>query len=176
MSIIDKALESYVKFSASSSAIKNDKYMIIVDMTKPSNEKRLYLYNIAKRSIERAHHTAHGINSSDPNNPAMAVSFSNTPNSRKTSLGAMCTGEVYTGKYGRSLKLYGLEQGKNDNVYKRFIVIHSSLYVTDSYIRKRGYCGRSWGCFAVDPAISNQLIDDVKNGTFLFCYGKDNEK
>ena len=34
----------------------------------------------------------------------------------------------------------------------------------------KGYLGRSWGCFAVNPAYANTLIKLVKGGTVLFAY------
>jgi hypothetical protein len=167
--ILNTCLQSYNKYLANNSCIRDD-IIVIVNMNRPSYEKRLYIYNLKTKTIEREHHVSHGIGSSDPNNPARAITFSNTPSSRRTSLGAMYTGEVYKGKYGKSLKLYGLEKGKNDNVARRTIVIHPAPYVSDAYIRKYGYCGRSFGCFALDGAVSSGLIDLIKDGVFLYCY------
>lgn len=144
--------------------------LVIVNMREPSYRKRLYVYDMASKTHIRNHHCSHGTSSSDPRNKSLAVRFSNTPNSHMTSLGAMMTEDVYYGRHGRSLRLIGLEKGKNDNVYRRDIVIHSASYVTDKYIRVTGRCGCSFGCFAVDPAISNSLIDLIKEGTLLYCY------
>jgi len=33
--------------------------------------------------------------------------------------------------------------------------------------------GRSWGCPAVRPAISQQLIDDIKDGSLIWTYFPD---
>jgi hypothetical protein len=33
--------------------------------------------------------------------------------------------------------------------------------------------GRSWGCPAVRPTISRQLIDDIKDGSLVFTYFPD---
>ena len=45
----------------------------------------------------------------------MATSFSNLPESNQSSIGLYQTGQTYTGKHGRSLRLLGLEPGFNDN-------------------------------------------------------------
>lgn len=139
---------------------------VVIDFSKPSYEKRLFVYDKDDKLL-RSHHVAHGVNSSDPKNRAMAVSFSNKPGSHKSSLGKYKTAETYYGKHGYSLKLDGLEKGINDNARKRYIVIHPADYVTDSFIAKNGRAGQSHGCPAIDPAISKSLIDMIKEGVDL---------
>ena len=58
------------------------------------------------------------------NHWAWATKFSNTNDSHQSSLGLMRTGETYYGSYGYSLRLDGLEDGYNDAVRSRAIVIH----------------------------------------------------
>jgi hypothetical protein len=53
---------------------------------------------------------------------------------------------------------------------RRGIVIHGADYVNEQLINSQGYIGRSWGCPAVSPDISQSLIDDLKEGTCLFIY------
>ncbi len=163
MEAIDKAFESYRQHS-----VKSD-ILLVVDYRQPSNEKRLYVVDVASKEILSSHYVAHGTASTCTSNIAMACQFSNVVGSRKSSLGAMKTGAVYYGKYGKSLKLHGLE-ACNSQVFNRFIVMHSSAYVTAEYIRKNGYAGRSWGCLAIDPAESDKLIEQVKNGTFIYAH------
>jgi hypothetical protein len=169
---LKQAINAYYNFKPQVNGIQNTEKMIVVNMTEPSYRKRFYLYNFLTQQIEREHHCAHGIASSDPHNPAKAVYFSNTPKSRKSSLGAMYTGEIYHGKHGKSLRLFGLEKGINDNVYRRSIVIHGAYYCENKYIREAGRCGRSFGCFALDPAITSEVIEESKEGMFLYCYGE----
>lgn len=163
----DKALDKFIDFGKQ---IKNDKYMVVINMHEPSYRKRLYLVDVELDQLISSHHVAHGEGSSDSNNRAYAKYFSNKPNSHMSSLGAMITGGTYIGKHGYSLKLKGLEQGINDNVEKRSIVIHEANYVSDAYIIKNGRCGQSYGCPAIDGAISVGLINLVKNGCFVYIY------
>ena len=165
------ALKQFKKYKH---LVKNQDIMVYVDMTMPSYKQRLFVVDVKTGKILRDHHVAHGSKSNCKNNKAMACFFSNVIGSRKSSRGAMVTGKVYT--WGKrfptrnKLKLHGLIKGINDNVAKRAIVMHSSNYVTDSYIRRMGRAGNSWGCLAVDPAISDSLIDLIKDGTLVYVH------
>jgi hypothetical protein len=53
---------------------------------------------------------------------------------------------------------------------RRGIVIHGADYVSEGFIESQGYIGRSWGCPAVAPDISEPLIDLLKEGSCLFIY------
>jgi hypothetical protein len=139
--------------------------MVVVNYREPSHRKRLYV--VENGNIILTAHVAHGSGSSCSYNIDKACTFSNTPMSKRSSLGAMKTGAVYTGKYGKSLKLHGLDC-TNSRVYARFIVLHPSQYVTESYIIQHGYAGHSWGCLAVNPIVAPHLIDLIKDGVFVF--------
>lgn len=164
---VTKALQEYQKYK---DKVKKHDVLIAVNMAEPSYHKRLFVVRIDNGDVIRRHHVAHGINSSAHNDRAYAVKFSNVVGSRCTSLGAMVTAETYYGKHGLSCKLDGLEPGVNDNVRKRYVVIHSAAYVTDRYIITNGRAGQSDGCLAVDPAISKSLINLVKDGCFVYVY------
>ena len=144
--------------------------MIVINMKEPSYRKRLYLYDIVTQKYLTNHHVAHGSGSANPADKAYAVSFSNTPESHKSSKGAMITGNTYVGKHGRSCRLHGLEPEINDNVDARDIVIHAADYMTDDFILANNRAGCSWGCFALDPHIAQGFIDLVKGGTYLYVY------
>mgnify|MGYP000905816949 CR=1 FL=1 len=62
--------------------------------------------------------------------------FSNKNNSYSTSSGFYLTGNIYNGKHGESLELYGLEKGKNDNARKRTIVMHAAEYANKKFAEK----------------------------------------
>lgn len=150
--------------------VKKKDIIIVVNMKEPSYRKRLYVYDVDNQKILREHHCAHGINSCDPKDKAMAINFSNANASRKTCKGAQVTKEIWYGKHGKSLRIGGLEKGVNDNAYTRYIEIHPANYVTDPYIKQVGRAGTSWGCYAISPSISSDLIDLVEDGVFLYVH------
>jgi hypothetical protein len=114
-----------------------------------------------------AMHVAQGKNSG----AVYATRFSNTPGSLESSPGIFTTTtHQYIGEHGESLRVRGLEQGINNNVYNRAVVIHPAWYVTPHFIKQNGYAGRSWGCFAVNPAHVDQFIHTVQGGSVLFAY------
>jgi hypothetical protein len=87
-----------------------------------------------------------------------------------SSLGVFLTGDTYIGKHGLSLRLRGMEKGINDKSLERAIVIHAANYVSERVGTREGRIGRSWGCPAVRPEISRQLIETVRGGAFLLAY------
>jgi hypothetical protein len=150
---------------------KNDTLLSIIDFSKPSTEKRYYLIDLANKTLLYNTYTSHGVNTGED----LAMSFSNKEGSRKSSLGFYLTAETYEGKHGTSLKLDGLERGFNHRARRRYIVIHSADYVTDSFIKENGRLGRSWGCPALPPDVTQDIIQKIKNGSVLFIYGDDDD-
>lgn len=149
--------------------IANSNIISIIDFSKPSTEKRLFVIDVRNSKLLFNTYVAHGVNSGRE----MANEFSNSPESNKSSLGFYETENTYIGKNGYSLHLVGLERGINDNAYDRAIVMHGAGYVNEGFIRSQGYLGRSWGCPAVSPKLSKPIIDKIKNGTCLFIYNPD---
>jgi hypothetical protein len=144
--------------------------LTVIDYTRPSTKKRLWVYDLRSHALLFDELVSHGRGSGG----AMATSFSNEPDSHKSSLGLFRTGEAYVGTNGYSLRLDGLDRGLNDRARARAIVIHGAPYVNAATARANGYLGRSWGCPAVRPAIARNLIDTVKGGGLLFAYGAAN--
>lgn len=141
----------------------------IIDFTLPSTEKRFWVIDLATGNI--LHHTlvAHGKNSGE----LYAEKFSNKHDSNQSSLGFYRTGHTYVGKHGLSLKLDGMEPGINDRAAARAIVIHGASYVDESYAKKNGRLGRSWGCPAIPVDNHKEIITLLAGGTCLFIYYPD---
>jgi len=148
----------------------NKNLLTIIDYSRPSTSKRLYVIDLAKNAIVYKTYVAHGKNSGLNH----AESFSNHIQSHKSSLGFYITGSTYYGKHGYSLRLSGLEEEINDNAWKRAIVMHSASYVGEDFIQMNGRLGRSHGCPAIPIENHQYLIDLIKNNTCLFVYYPDN--
>ncbi len=147
--------------------IANDNIISIIDFTKSSSQKRLFVIDIAHYKLLFKTYVAHGQGSG----AAMATQFSNMPESFQSSLGFYRTSNTYTGKNGFSLKLCGLENGINSNAEDRGIVMHGAAYVSDG-IAQTGHLGRSWGCPAVPKNMNTSIIEKIKNGTCLFIFSE----
>ena len=149
--------------------IENENIISIIDFSKPSSQKRLFVIDLKNCKLLFNTYVAHGAKSGT----AIANQFSNIPESNKSSLGFYETSGTYMGKNGYSLYLQGMEKGINDNAYKRDIVMHGAEYVSENLIRLKGYIGRSWGCPAVPQQLHRPIIDKIKNGTCLFIFSPD---
>lgn len=143
--------------------------LTVIDFTKPSTEKRLFVIDLKLKKILFISYVAHGRNSGEK----YATSFSNREGSFKSSLGFYKTENTYYGKNGYSLVLDGLERGINDKAKERAIVMHGATYADPSTIRSCGRLGRSLGCPALPLAVSKKIIDTIKGGTLLYIHGDD---
>ena len=162
----DYALKGY-NYLKTKGRILNEDVISIVDFTKPSSQKRLFVIDLKNCRTLFNTYVAHGQGSGEE----FANKFSNVPSSYQSSLGFYITSETYVGKNGYSLRLNGIEAGINDKADERDIVMHGAPYVSESYIRSQGYIGRSWGCPAVPEKLSKPIIETIKNGSCLFVFG-----
>jgi hypothetical protein len=147
----------------------NEDIVSIIDFSKASTEKRLFVLDLEKHKILYHTYVAHGKNTG----ANIATKFSNNRGSNQSSLGLFRTGESYFGKHGYSLRLDGLEQGFNDNARIRAVVMHSAWYVSETFIHQHGRLGRSFGCPAVPVEHSKGIIDLIKGGSCLYIYAND---
>lgn len=138
----------------------------ICDFSQSSRDKRMYVIDVQHRKLLYRTYVAHGQNSGDE----YATSFSNDPDSYKSSLGFYVTMRTYLGHNGLSLKLNGVDPGYNDMALKRQIVLHGSSYVSAKYMKDYGELGTSLGCPALPTAVSGEIIHVVKGGSCLFIY------
>ena len=168
------ALESAWKALEAAGIEKNEvEVLAVIDFTKPSYLKRMELYRRDQCRAER-YLCAHGKNSGE----VFAVDFSNRTGSLQTSLGLFRVGESYRGSFGKSLKLHGLEPGKNDKAYARKIVFHSAWYVAPEIVNQNileglgSRLGKSLGCPAVETGELERVCSHLQPGTYLYIYGK----
>ena len=145
--------------------------LAVIDFSLPSSDQRLWIFDLEQRHLVLRDFVAHGQNSGEN----FATSFSNEVGSNQTSLGLFRTQETYFGKHGYSLRMDGLEPGINDNARDRAIVVHAADYVDPSWIDRQGRLGRSQGCPAVRPEIGQQVVDNLKDGQYMFAYYPDRD-
>ncbi len=138
----------------------------IVDFSKPSSTKRMFVIDMSDGQVLFNTYTAHGKNSG----LEYATDFSNKMESHKTSLGFFITLGTYVGANGYSLKLKGCEKGINNNAFERAIVIHGAAYANENYLQQNGYLGRSFGCPALPQNLNKEIINKIKDGSCLFLY------
>lgn len=161
--VFEKALTGY--YNMKYSGLLHDKSILtIADFDQNSINKRLYIIDVDQKKLVLNTWVAHGQNSGDDR----TTSFSNDQDSNQSSLGFYLTGEIYTGKHGKSLKLDGMDQGFNSNARERSIVVHGADYVSQQSINQLGRLGRSQGCPAVPSNLANQVINSISDHTVLF--------
>lgn len=141
----------------------------IVDFTVPSGKPRLAVANVLTGKVLVYTYVAHGKGSGQ----TYATRFSNRPGTDESSLGVYLTGRTYYGKHGYSLRLHGLDPAFNGAAYLRNIVVHSAAYVGRAFAQERGRVGRSWGCFALSPAVEDSVVRLIREHTVLVGYYPD---
>lgn len=171
-------LEGKISYSVFKNAIngsskikdKNSRYLTIIDFTKPSTEPRFLVLDFKNLKLLYYTYATHGKNSGK----IIPTVFSNAPNSYQSSLGFYLTDKKpYTGRYGYSLRLIGLENRFNSNAYSRAIVIHGAEYASKKYIDELGFLGRTYGCPAIPVELSKEVIDLISNKTVIYIAGND---
>lgn len=138
----------------------------ICDFSQSSRRKRLYILDIDDKKVLVNTYVAHGRKSGGE----YAKSFSNNPESHKSSLGFYITRNTYYGSHGLALNIQGMEKGINDKADERNIVIHGSEYVGSNFLRWNKFNGRSYGCPAVPAKETQRVINTIKGGSCLFIY------
>ena len=167
-SVLDLALGA-ASCAVKSGAVDQPRTLTVIDYSRPSSEKRLWVYDLNTRELLYEELVAHG----QGTGANLATKFSNQPDSHQTSLGLFVTDETYVGRNGYSLRLDGLDKGWNDRARDRAIVMHGAPYVSPQFVKATGRLGRSHGCPAVSDAVARRLIDRVKGGGLVFAYYPD---
>ncbi|MFD0739754.1 murein L,D-transpeptidase catalytic domain family protein [Lysobacter koreensis] len=143
--------------------------LAVIDYSRPSTDKRLWVFDLERKALLHTEHVAHGRGSGEN----FARSFSNRDGSHQTSLGLFTTAETYDGGNGYSLRMDGLEPGVNDAARDRLIVMHGAPYVDPAQALRQGRLGRSYGCPALRPQVARAVIDTLKHDQLLFAYYPD---
>jgi L,D-transpeptidase catalytic domain len=154
-----------------SGAISAPSTLTVIDYSRPSTEKRLWVFDLQSRELLYEELVAHGQGSGDN----LATVFSNQPDTHASSLGLFLTDDTYVGRNGYSLRLTGLDDGFNHRARERAIVMHGAPYVSEDFVKKNGRLGRSWGCPALREGIAREVIDRVRGSGILFAYYPDQE-
>ena len=143
--------------------------LTLIDYSLPSTTPRLWVFDLHTGKLLFNELVAHGRNSGDN----MATRFSDSMESKESSIGLFRTADTYVGHNGYSLRLDGLEPGFNGHARERAIVMHGAAYVDANTAKANGRLGRSWGCPAVREAVAHQVIDTVRDGGLIFSYYPD---
>lgn len=165
LDVFNEAVLGYLNLK-SQGQLSDKKMLTVVDFSKPSTQKRLWVIDLGDKKLVFNSLVAHGKNSGFDK----AENFDNTINSEKSSLGFYVTQDIYTGKHGKSLKLVGMDKDFNTNALERCVVMHGADYVSDNFISQHGRLGRSQGCPALPMENHAQIIDAVKDKTCLFIH------
>lgn len=165
--LFKKALVGYYNLKKTQALSANKALLTIIDFSKKSSQKRLWIIDLKQSKLLFNTLVAHGQGSG----LELATNFSDKPNSHQSSLGFYLTSETYTGKHGLSMRLEGLDPGFNSNARARAVVVHGADYVSQDFVNRTGRLGRSFGCPALPKELTNSIINTIKGKTCLFISG-----
>jgi hypothetical protein len=138
----------------------------IADFATHSAIPRFHFANLENGTV-RSFRVAHG-SGSDPEHDGWLKWFSNEPGSNATSRGAYISWEWYTGKYGTSVRLEGLDPD-NSLAFDRAIVMHAADYCSQAHVDRWGRLGRSNGCLALSAEDFLDALANLSGGRLLYA-------
>ncbi len=106
----------------------NTNTCFLFDISLPSGQKRFFIYDLQKDTIKSKGLVAHG---NCFEYWLEGRRYSNATGSGCSSPGKYKIGSPYTGKFGYSYKLYGLDSS-NSNAFERTVVLHSHSCVPEN--------------------------------------------
>ncbi|WP_209348736.1 murein L,D-transpeptidase catalytic domain-containing protein [Pontixanthobacter sp. CEM42] len=142
----------------------HEDYVGIADYGLRSSEPRFHFVNLEAGTV-KSYLVSHG-DGSDPDHDGWLNHFSNEHNSHCSSKGTYATFGWYTGRYGTSIRLEGLDP-TNNNALDRAIVMHRAKYAEPEFLKKWGVLGRSNGCFAMSDADFKLALLQLGGGRVL---------
>ncbi|MGK2861847.1 MAG: murein L,D-transpeptidase catalytic domain-containing protein [Chitinophagaceae bacterium] len=162
--ILQKAAEAKLFLSQKG---YNDAIYLLADMSLPSGQNRLFVYDLKKDSIRNSGIVTHG----RCNQYWLeGRKYGNKVGSACTSLGKYKVGNSYYGRFGLAWKLHGLEK-TNDKSFERFIVLHSHECVPEAEVRDE-IC-QSDGCPTVSAGFLQYLqpvLNESKKPVLFWVY------
>lgn len=162
--VINKVAKA-LKCTSNYHIVRNN-ILTVIDYSLPSNQKRLWIFDLAQKKLLFNTYVSHGIKSGT----LLTSNFSNKNNSKASSLGVYKTNQAYYGREGLSLRLQGLERSFNDNAMSRAIVMHGGWYMDEGFIKRYGRPGRSWGCPALPLTLYRPIINTIKDSSLMVVY------
>ena len=139
----------------------------LADMSLSSGQPRFFIYYLGKDSVLQSGLVAHGNCYQDW---LEGRKYSNKVGSGCTSLGRYRIGNPYTGMWGYSYKLHGLDSS-NNNAFERTVVLHGHRCVPSEVVKEE-IC-QSNGCPTVAPDFLlrlKQLINTSAKPVLLWIY------
>ncbi len=138
----------------------------IADFGLHSAHPRFHFVDLVNNRVQ-SFHVSHGTGS-DWQHDGWLKRYSNVEGSEATSNGAYMTRSWYSGRYGTSIRLDGLDPS-NSNALPRAIVMHPAEYARPEHIGRWGKLGRSNGCFAMGPEQFARALIDLSGGRLLYA-------
>ena len=138
----------------------------VADYGVHSSQPRFHFANFETGQVQ-SYLVSHG-SGSDPEHDGWLNWYSNVPESQCSSKGAYMTFGWYTGRYGTSIRLEGMDP-TNSNALDRAIVMHRAGYAEPSHLAKWGRLGRSNGCFAMGEEQFKLALLHLAGGRLLLA-------
>lgn len=171
-----------------SQAYMNQKYFAVFDIAQPAKNKRFFLFDIRNSKVT-SYYIAHGKGNGDNFRTTHFRGFQK--NFEMTPLGPLRTAvtvtdmeqyrtitDKYTGRVYSGLTTLWVQGMASYNAYindamdgfTRVVwIAHPAWYVTEGYRRKfPGGLGRSLGCLALDPRVSNDVFAKLQGGALIY--------
>ncbi len=146
----------------------NQDLAVFIDFKIPSNKFRFFIYDLKNNKILEKAIVSHGSGSVVPNSEVLK--FSNIEGSYQSSLGKYEIANKYTGIFGKSYRLKGLDK-TNNNAMKRAIVLHSYDCIPD--VETENPACLSLGCPMLSKKffkIVEKYIDSSRKPIILYAF------
>jgi|GEM_PF-2928031 len=133
----------------------NQDTVFIINMKIISGLNRFFVYDYVQNKVIDQGLVSHGEGSDAYVGRKWRPKFSNRLGSEMTSLGKYAIGRSYSGAYGKSYLLYGLDK-TNSNAMRRNIVLHAFKGISEKQ-QYNNLLVRSYGCPMVSLAFFKRL-------------------